>query len=293
MLSYLGVNKKYINKRTKGVSKMQNGIGKMSWDGILVHPMGGRLMEKPRKIGKTVCSDLGLSLGETLDVISNCGTYIDRIKIAFGTSMIYSEDYLRAKLAAYHSANITVNTGGTCGEIAWMQGKFDEWLLKAKDIGFTAIEVSDGTIQVSDKERCMMIEKVLNAGFECCTEVGKKMEDEQLEIKETIRQIKRDHAYGISTCTIESRGAAKGVGVFDKNGKVKAGDIDAILNAGIEPTRLTWEAPTKTAHEFFIAYFGNNVNLGNVRVNEVIALEGLRCGVRGDTLVNIVRSPAK
>ena len=83
------------------------------------------------------------------------------------------------------------------------------------------------------------------------------------------------------------------MGVFDKNGKVKADDVEAMLDAGIDPTRLTWEAPTKDGQEFFIAYFGNNVNLANVRVNEVIALEGLRCGLRGDTLDKVVKGLVK
>ena len=268
---------------------MQNAIGKMAFEGILTHPMTGRIMEKPRTYGKTVCSDLGLSLAEVQNVISNCAPYIDRVKIAFGTGVIYSEDYLKAKLAAYHNANIVTNTGGTIGEIAFMQGKYDEFLEQCKQLGFTAIEISDGTIQLSDDDRCRMIEKVMKMGFECCTEVGKKMEDEQLEMKEAIRQIKRDLSLGVSTCTVESRGSAKGVGVFDKNGKVKADDVEEMMAAGIDPKRLTWEAPTKDGQEFFINYFGINVNLANVRVNEVIALEGLRCGLRGDTLAKIVR----
>ena len=268
---------------------MQNAVGKMAFEGILTHPMKGRIMEKPRAYGKTVCSDLGLSLAEVQNVISNCAPYIDRVKIAFGTGVIYSEEYLKAKLAAYRGANIAVNTGGTIGEIAFMQGKYEQFLTRCKELGFTAIEISDGTITITDDERCRMIDQVMNMGFECCTEVGKKMEDEQLELAESIRQIKRDISLGVSTCTVESRGSAKGVGVFDQNGKVKADDVEAMMAAGIDPKKLTWEAPTKDGQEFFINYFGINVNLANVRVNEVIALEGLRCGLRGDTFARVVR----
>lgn len=213
--------------------------------------------------------------------------------MAFGTSVIYSEEYLKAKIQAYRDANIQVNPGGTCGEIALYQGVFDKWLVHARELGFTTIEISDGTIQVDDKTRCECIEKVLRAGFECCTEVGKKMTDEQLAIKEAVRQVKRDLQYGVSTVTVESRGSAKGVGVYDKDGKIKVDDVEAYIEAGIDPAKLTWEAPMKDAQEFFIAYFGNNVNLANVRVGEVIALEGLRCGLRGDTLNRVVKGLAK
>ena len=94
----------------------------------------------------------------------------------------------------------------------------------------------------------------------------------------------------ITTVTVESRGTAKGIGVFGADGKVKVEDVDLIFKSGISPENLTWEAPTKSGQEFFITYIGNNVNLANVRYYDVIALEGLRRGLRCDTLRIVVKA---
>lgn len=269
---------------------MQNGTGKMAWEGIIKDPMAGRTTAKPRKIGKTIISDLGYSLGEVKEFLANAGVYIDRAKLAFGTTVIYSEDYLKQKIALYREAAVTVNPGGTCAEIAIFQGVYDPFLEKAKEMGFAAIEISDGTIHMDDNLRKSVISKAIEAGFEVVSEVGKKDERDQLILTETIRQIKRDIDLGVSTVTVEARGSAKGIGVFGADGKVKVDDVDSIFKAGISAESLTWEAPSKSGQEFFITYIGNNVNLANVRYFDVIALEGLRRGLRGDTLRNVVKA---
>jgi len=161
------------------------------------------------------------------------------------------------------------------------------------ELGFTAIEISDGTIHMNDDLRKSVISKAIKAGFEVVSEVGKKDERDQLDLTESIRQIKRDIDLGVSTVTVESRGTAKGIGVFGADGKVKVDDVDLIFKSGISPENLTWEAPTKSGQEFFITYIGNNVNLANVRYYDVIALEGLRRGLRGDTLRIVVKAANK
>ena len=251
---------------------MQNGTGKLAWEGIIKDPLAGRSVTKPRKIGKTVISDLGYGLGEVKEFLANAGVYIDRAKLAFGTTVIYSEDYLRKKIELYREADVDVNPGGTCAEIAIYQGVYEAFLEKAKEMGFTAIEISDGTIHMDDSLRISVISKATKAGFEVVSEVGKKDERDQLELTETIRQIKRDIDLGVSSVTVESRGTAKGIGVFGADGKVKVDDVDLIFKSGISAENLTWEAPTKSGQEFFITYIGNNVNLANVRYYDVIAL---------------------
>ena len=163
---------------------MQNGTGKMAWEGIIKDPLEGREARKPRKTGKTIISDLGYGLGEVKDFLENAGVYIDRAKLAFGTTVIYSEDYLREKIALYRAADIDVNPGGTCAEIAIYQGVYDTFLERAKDMGFTAIEISDGTIHMDDSLRESVISKGIKAGFEVVSEVGRKDESDQLELSE-------------------------------------------------------------------------------------------------------------
>src|SRR5690554_553683 len=138
---------------------MRNGTGKMAWEGIIKDPYKGRTNEKPRSHGKTIISDLGYGLEEVKEFLANCGQYIDRAKLAFGTTVIYSEDYLIEKIKAYKDFDVNVNPGGTCAEIAIYQGVFDAFLEKAKFMGFTTIEISDGTIKMDDEVRSTVITK--------------------------------------------------------------------------------------------------------------------------------------
>ena len=51
----------------------------------------------------------------------------------------------------------------------------------------------------------------------------------------------------------------------------------------IPEERIIWEAPQKGQQLYFIELVGANVNLGNIAPNEVIPLETMRLGLRGDT----------
>jgi phosphosulfolactate synthase len=96
--------------------------------------------------------------------------------------------------------------------------------------------------------------------------------------------INEDLQCGALKVIIEAREAGKGVGIFDQSGKIKQDEIDNII-AGVEDVDLlVWEAPIKNQQQELIIQFGNNVNLGNVPADEVLALEALRQGLRGDTL---------
>lgn len=259
---------------------------KRAWDGVLDFPLGGRT-EKPREDGITFVSLKGFGIAGINDLVRVAADYIDRVKLAFGTTLLYDEELLREKISILRGANIEVNPGGTCAEIAVYQGKYDQFLTYARDVGFTTIEVSDGTITMDDATREQIIKKTLDAGFKVVSEVGKKDTELNLPLGEMIRQIHRDLEYGVSKVTVESRGSAKGIGVFDEKGKVKGDDVDQILSA-VEARRLIWEAPEKDGQEYFIKRIGNNVNLGNIKPEDIIPLEGLRRGLRGDTFRLVV-----
>ena len=74
------------------------------------------------------------------------------------------------------------------------------------------------------------------------------------------------------------------LGIYDKEGKVKGDEIDALISGVEGVNRLVWEAPIKNQQQYLIMRFGTNVNLGNVPPDEILALEALRQGLRGDTL---------
>ncbi|MBZ0100526.1 MAG: phosphosulfolactate synthase, partial [Taibaiella sp.] len=47
--------------------------------------------------------------------------------------------------------------------------------------------------------------------------------------------------------------------------------------------QIIWEAPQKAQQVYFLELLGANVNLGNIPPSEVIPLEAMRNGLRGDT----------
>ncbi|MFZ7130957.1 MAG: phosphosulfolactate synthase [Eubacteriales bacterium] len=248
---------------------------------IFDDPIKGRT-EKPREKGITFISDFGFGLNRVEDFIGIAGDYVDRVKIAFGSVATYKEDYLRKKIELLKAADIDINPGGTCGEIAMFYDAFDSYLDRIKALGFNTVEVSDGTIQITDDQRELMIKKSIDSGLKVVSEIGKKDERDNLLIDETLRQIERDIKFGVKKVIIEARGTAKGIGLFDSNGKVKESEVDMIAKY-VDIDNIIWEAPQKPGQVYFVNKFGPNVNLGNVRPDEIIAVESMRRGLRGDT----------
>lgn len=264
-------------------------MSEKAWAGVLQDPIPGR-STKPRQVGITFVSAKGLGLAGTRDLIEVAGDYIDRVKLAFGTTLLLDPDFLKEQIRMLRAAGIEVNPGGTSGEIALHQGRFPEFLRRAVELGFSTIEISDGTVTMDDATRERCIKDTLAAGLNVVSEVGKKDPELTPSVAEMVRQIERDLAYGVSSVTIESRQSAKGVGVFDREGKVKGDDVDQIA-AAVDVDRLIWEAPTTEGQLFFIQRFGPNVNLGNIAPTDIIPCEGLRRGLRGDTFRMVVYQP--
>jgi phosphosulfolactate synthase len=253
------------------------------WDGVIEMPVGGRTL-KPRQTGVTMVIDKGLGTRRLEDLIEISGEYIDVIKLTFGTSAFYDEALLKKKNEMITASNIDVMPGGTFLEVAIWQKSIDQYLDKAKELKFSAIEISDGTIEMDNQIRKETIKKSLDKSFKVITEVGKKDPKEVLPISLMHQLIEEDMQNGAFKVIIEAREAGKGVGIFDSEGKVKEEEIDNIV-AGVKDTDcLIWEAPLKNQQQALILRLGLNVNLGNIPADEVLALEALRQGVRGDTL---------
>jgi phosphosulfolactate synthase len=238
-------------------------------------PQPGRSM-KPRTNGYTMVLDKGLGPRATEDLMATAADYIDFLKFSFGTSAFYDEDILREKIGIAKDAGVDVYPGGTFLEVTVCQDCYADYLRRAKELGCTAIEVSDGTMKMSDEQRADCI-KVL-------TEVGKKSPDETIAIPEMQRLIAHDLELGAIQVIIEAREAGKGVGVFDKAGDVDEAEVSLITEGVDDLDKVMWEAPLKKQQQYLILRFGNNVNLGNVPTTDVLALESLRQGLRGDTL---------
>jgi len=239
--------------------------------------------EKPRTKGLTMVLDKGLGLNQAEDLME-AAPYIDIIKLGWGTSRLFSEKVIRKKVALYKKHNIFVGNGGTFFEIAHTQGSTEQFFNYTRELGFNLIEISNGSILLSPEEKAAAIRLARNMGFMVISEVGKKepLEDDKLTIEERITEAQSDLQAGAAQVIIEAREGGKSLGIYDDKGSVKE-DMAQRLAQAIGVKNIMFEAPEKSQQTYLILHFGTDVNLGNIRTDDVIPLETLRCGLRGDT----------
>ena len=229
---------------------------------------------------------LGLETAESLMNIS--GEYVDYLKFGWGTSIVHEQDIIKAKVEMYKAHDITPYTGGTLFELAYMADKLDEFFEEARNLGFPAVEISDGSTSISHDEKLKCISMARKNGFEVLSEVGKKNPDldKELTLDERIEYMQEELDAGSSLVIVEAREGGKNIGIFDKSGNAKEDEIDYILD-NFDGNKILWEAPNKDQQVFFILKLGNTVNLGNISSDDITSLETLRQGLRGDTLGKI------
>ncbi|WP_400199512.1 phosphosulfolactate synthase [Methanobrevibacter smithii] len=244
--------------------------------------------EKPRQKGITMVLDKGLGLETAESLMNISGDYVDYLKFGWGTSIVHEQDIIKDKVAMYKSHNITPYTGGTLFELAYMNDKLEEFFQEAHDLGFEAIEVSDGSTTISHDKKLECIESAKKDGFKVLSEVGKKDPglDKELSLDERIEYMQNELEAGSSLIIVEAREGGKNIGIYDKAGNAKEDEIDYILD-NFDGNKILWEAPNKDQQVFFILKLGNDVNLGNVSTDDITSLETLRRGLRGDTVGKI------
>ena len=233
---------------------------------------------KPRENGLTMVMDKGLSLSEVDAFIEACQPYVDIVKLGFGTS--YVTLHLEEKLRKYREAGISVFFGGTLFEAFVARNAFDDYLKVLDKFNIFFAEVSDGSIEISRKEKCNYI-KELSQIVTVFSEVGSKDSKKTIPPYKWIELINSELEAGSWKVIAEAREGGN-VGIYRGSGEVRSDLIEEILTA-IPGERLIWEAPQKSQQVWFIQLLGCNVNLGNIPPDEVIALETTRLGLRGDT----------
>ena len=237
--------------------------------------------EKPREKGLTMMMDKGLSVRQTEDFIESAGNLTDVIKFGFGTSLVTNR--LEDKIKLYKEAGVRPYFGGTLFEAFIARGRFDDYQKFIDKMGLDLCEVSDGSIIIPQDEKCEYIRK-LAKNFTVFSEVGSKEEGMIISPGKWIRMMTNELEAGSWKVIAEGRESGS-VGIFRRNGQPHTVLINKII-AKIKPEQILWEAPVKTQQVWFINLFGENVNLGNIAPHEVIPLECLRLGLRGDTFFN-------
>jgi phosphosulfolactate synthase len=233
---------------------------------------------KPRESGLTMVMDKGLSCREAEDFLEVAADKTDILKLGFGTSAVTPT--LQRKIDIYREANIPIYFGGTLFEAYVIRGQFDDYKRLLDKFKMTHAEVSDGSIEISEEEKCGYI-RSLAKDFTVLSEVGSKDAEKIIPPYKWIAMMKAEIEAGAWKVIAEAREIGT-VGIFRNTGEVRSGLIEEILQH-IPLDTILWEAPIKTQQVWFMKLYGHNVNLGNIAPNEVIPLETLRLGLRGDT----------
>ena len=233
---------------------------------------------KPRLKGITMMMDKGLSIRQVEDFVETAGDLTDMVKFGFGTSIISPN--LAEKIKLYQNANINVYLGGTLFEAFVARNKFDDYQRMLEKYNIKTVEVSDGSIEISHSEKCNYISE-LNKNFKVLSEVGSKDANKLIPPYKWIELMQKELDAGSWKVIAEAREGGN-VGIYRGSGEVRSDLIEEILTK-IDNDQIIWESPQKTQQVWFIKLMGPNVNLGNIAYNEVIPLECLRLGLRGDT----------
>ena len=240
---------------------------------------------KPRDRGFTMAMDKGLSIREVEDFLDVAGEYVDIVKLGWATSYVVPN--LQRKLDAYRAAGIPVYFGGTLFEAFIARNQFEDYRRVLDKYNMTFAEVSDGSIEMNHEKKCGYIQ-TLSEQVTVLSEVGSKDAEKIIPPYMWIRLMQAELDAGAWKVIGEAREGGN-VGLFRSTGEVRSGLVEEILTQ-VPFEKILWEAPQKAQQVWFIKLLGANVNLGNIAPSEVIPLETIRLGLRGDTFTHFINN---
>lgn len=239
--------------------------------------------KKPRQTGFTMAMDKGLSIREAEDFMSIASDHVDIVKLGWGTSFVTPR--VQDKIKVYKEAGLPCYFGGTLFEAFIIRDQFDDYRRVLDKFGMTYAEVSDGSIDLEHDKKLEYISK-LSQQVTVLSEVGSKDADKIIPPYKWIELMQTELDAGAWKVIGEAREGGN-VGLFRSTGEVRSGLVQEILTK-IPFEKIIWEAPQKAQQVWFIKLLGANVNLGNIAPNEVIPLETIRLGLRGDTFLHFL-----
>jgi phosphosulfolactate synthase len=243
---------------------------------------------KPRSSGLTMVMDKGLSIREAEDFMSVGSEYTDFVKLGFGTSLITPG--FDKKISLYKKAGVIPYFGGTLFEAFVIRNMFTEYVgfLEKYEVEF--VEVSDGSYDIEREKKLEYIAK-LSEKFTVISEVGSKKANVVFSPDEWVAMMKAELKAGSVKVIAEARESGT-TGIYNEDGSINNKIISAI-SEHVKLENVLWEAPLKSQQAWFIKNFGANVNLGNIAPTEIIPLESLRLGLRGDTFFQFLPADLK
>jgi phosphosulfolactate synthase len=234
-----------------------------------------------RHVGLTHVIDKGLGPRAWEDVLEVAGDHISIVKLGWGTA--YVTQNLERKLDVLREKPVVI--GGTFFEVVYELGKLDEYKQWLNELGLSHVEISDGTIDIP-RERKLELIADFARDFTVLSEVGSKDSSVEYTAAQWTQWLNEELEAGAWKVITEAREGGT-AGIFDSSGGMRTGLIGEIANV-VGPANIIFEAPSKAAQAWFVKQFGPSVNLGNIPPDEVIPLETLRLGLRGDTLKEVL-----
>ena len=241
---------------------------------------------EPRTAGLTHVIDKGLGPRGWEDVLETSGRYIDIVKLGWGTAEVTPN--LRRKLDVLRDKRVVI--GGTFFEVVYVKEKLDEYKSWLGELGLTHVEISDGTVEIPRDRKLELIADFAR-DFTVLSEVGSKDSSVEYTADEWTRWLREELDAGAWKVITEAREGGT-AGIFDSSGGMRTELIGEIADA-VGFDHVVFEAPSKASQAWFIKQFGPTVNLGNIPPDEVIPLETLRLGLRGDTLKEVLLGDAQ
>lgn len=238
---------------------------------------------QPRNSGLTMVMDKGLSLREAEDLCDISGPYCDLIKLGFGTSLVTKK--LKEKIKVYKSAGLKPYFGGTLFEAFAVRGMVDDYRRYLDEFEMEMVEISDGVMELDHELKCKYI-RDFSKNYTVLSEVGTKLKGKEISNEKWISYMQTEIQAGAWKVIAEAREAGN-MGIYNDDGSANF-ELILSIKKTIDPDVILWEAPLKNQQVWFIKLLGPNVNLGNIATNEVISLETLRLGLRGDTLLTFL-----
>jgi phosphosulfolactate synthase len=235
---------------------------------------------KPRSEGITHVLDRGLSVADVDGLVEVAGSYIDFVKLGWGTAVATGN--LEAKLARYKQHGIPAMFGGTLTELAIAQNRLDRFVASLHELGIEHIELSDGTLNIESERKLELISRLAEE-FTVLSEVGSKDDTRIMAPYRWVEHMQSELEAGAWKVIAEGREGGN-VGIFRHDGEVRQGLVDEILHA-IPADKILFDAPRKDQQVWFVRRLGPDVNLGNITPEDVLSLETIRVGLRSDTAV--------
>lgn len=243
---------------------------------------------KPRNSGITMVMDKGLSLREAEDFMSVGSEYTDFVKLGFGTSLVTPG--LNKKILVYKKAGVVPYFGGTLFEAFIIRNMFIEFVEFLDKHEIDLVEVSDGSYDFEHERKLEYISRLAKRGT-VISEVGSKKKEVVYSPDEWVAMMKSELDAGSAKVIAEARESGT-TGIYNEDGSINSKIINAISDH-VKLENVIWEAPMKSQQAWFIKHFGANVNLGNIAPTEIIPLESMRCGLRGDTFFQFLPQELK